>query len=631
MKKRILALLLAVVLGCAPLAACSSDPSDGFYEYDSFLEYISLPNPDEVISIEETEIEDAIMNAFFALFSDSSDYKEEEASATDVIQTGDKVTISYVGTIDGVKVDSATATNQSLTIGSDSYIDGFEDGLKGFKKGDVVVLNLKFPEDYGKEDLNGKNVRFEVTISKIMRMNYPPFEDKTIEDYTDHKTVAEFKAAAREDAIKNLAWSDFAEDCKVSEYPKTELKYYYDLIIDNYEQNAALIGQIYGTYMTLEDYVTQQMGYSTIDQFYQYVLSQAKSYVKLELAILGAAEKFGLVINDRVTLEREMHKLYEEHKETDGHDHGYDDYVDERGGAKFLEIDVYENFVKEYLVGKASIVDDTKKDGFVGNNKGNVLFYENGNPKTGWFEFDADGDGTKELYYFDTETGFANENKAALVPTQADSTVKQYMYFTENGKFVRVCGADGKAEIVSDGTGLLYIVNGKAESGLKEFDYHSDIEGNEKYWFDPSNDGYMATGLTKLDSTFGVHADKYYNFGNSGIYDPDRAIENLATIDPANSGFMTDGIHSEKVGDDTQFTIYVDSKLQIGKVVYNNKTYFTNEKGIVIIGTLHTYENKQYYCTDTGDIQIGGTRTIDGKVYTFDATDGHVINVADAQ
>ena len=127
MKKRILALLLAVVLGCAPLAACSSDPSDGFYEYDSFLKYISLPNPDEVISIEETEIEDAIMNAFFALFSDSSDYKEEEASETDVIQTGDKVTISYVGTMNGVKVDSATATNQSLTIGSNSYIDGFED------------------------------------------------------------------------------------------------------------------------------------------------------------------------------------------------------------------------------------------------------------------------------------------------------------------------------------------------------------------------------------------------------------------------------------------------------------------------------------------------------------------------
>lgn len=94
-----------------------------------------------------------------------SNYTEE----VDTVEDGDTVNIDYKGTIDGKAFDGGTAAGQSLTIGSGTYIDGFESGLIGAKKGDTVTLNLKFPEDYGKEELNGKAVVFEVTVNSITR------------------------------------------------------------------------------------------------------------------------------------------------------------------------------------------------------------------------------------------------------------------------------------------------------------------------------------------------------------------------------------------------------------------------------------------------------------------------------
>lgn len=92
-------------------------------------------------------------------------YTEE----AETVEDGDTVNIDYEGKIDGKAFDGGTAKGQSLVIGSGSYIEGFETGLIGAKKGDKVSLNLKFPEDYGKEELNGKDVVFDVTVNSVSR------------------------------------------------------------------------------------------------------------------------------------------------------------------------------------------------------------------------------------------------------------------------------------------------------------------------------------------------------------------------------------------------------------------------------------------------------------------------------
>ena len=92
--------------------------------------------------------------------------KEEGLEVTD----GVTVNIDYTGYIDGEKFEGGSTEGygpQDLTIGSNSYIDGFEDGLIGHKVGETVELNLRFPDEYHNENYAGKDVVFEVTINGI--------------------------------------------------------------------------------------------------------------------------------------------------------------------------------------------------------------------------------------------------------------------------------------------------------------------------------------------------------------------------------------------------------------------------------------------------------------------------------
>ncbi len=85
------------------------------------------------------------------------------------VQDGDTVNIDYVGKYADTKeaFDGGTASGANLVIGSNSYIEGFESGLIGVKKGETVDLDLTFPENYGATDLAGKAVVFTVTVNSI--------------------------------------------------------------------------------------------------------------------------------------------------------------------------------------------------------------------------------------------------------------------------------------------------------------------------------------------------------------------------------------------------------------------------------------------------------------------------------
>ena len=96
----------------------------------------------------------------------------QEASAEDTsltVANGDTVNIDYVGTVDGVEFDggSTNGTGTDLVIGSGSYIDDFEDQLIGAHPGDEVQVEVTFPDDYGSQDLAGKDAVFAVTINGI--------------------------------------------------------------------------------------------------------------------------------------------------------------------------------------------------------------------------------------------------------------------------------------------------------------------------------------------------------------------------------------------------------------------------------------------------------------------------------
>ena len=84
-----------------------------------------------------------------------------------VVADGDTVNIDYIGTVDGEEFENTNGAGTSLTIGSGSYIDDFEEQLIGHNVGETMTVNVTFPEDYGKAELNGKDAEFTVTINGI--------------------------------------------------------------------------------------------------------------------------------------------------------------------------------------------------------------------------------------------------------------------------------------------------------------------------------------------------------------------------------------------------------------------------------------------------------------------------------
>ena len=98
--------------------------------------------------------------------------EQSETYQTDTsltVEDGDTVNIDYVGTVDGVEFEGGNTDGNGtdLVIGSGDYIDDFEDQLIGSHPGDTVEVQVTFPDDYGNEELNGKDAVFTVPVNGI--------------------------------------------------------------------------------------------------------------------------------------------------------------------------------------------------------------------------------------------------------------------------------------------------------------------------------------------------------------------------------------------------------------------------------------------------------------------------------
>ena len=110
------------------------------------------------------------------------------------VKNGDTVGLNYSGSVDGVKFDGGTAENQTLEIGSGSFIPGVEEQMIGMNIGEEKALNVKFPEDYHAEDLKGKDAVFDVKVLSIKEKQVPALDDDFAKDVSEFDTFAEYKA-----------------------------------------------------------------------------------------------------------------------------------------------------------------------------------------------------------------------------------------------------------------------------------------------------------------------------------------------------------------------------------------------------------------------------------------------------
>jgi trigger factor len=246
--------------------------------------------------VTDKEVKDAAMSEL------TSSAKPVVDKSKTVVKDGDIVNIDYKGLKDGKAFDGGTDKNYDLTIGSNSFIEGFESGLIGKKVGDTVNLNLTFPKDYNEKTLAGQAVVFEVKINSIKKNVTPELTDSYVKANTKYKSVAELEQAKRsslessnEEAANNekinSIFDSVIKASKIKSIPETLTNYYSVTIKRQYTQEASQYG------MDLESYLKQN-GF-TMDQFNDYLKSYSESMAKQELILKAVAETEKLAVTNK--------------------------------------------------------------------------------------------------------------------------------------------------------------------------------------------------------------------------------------------------------------------------------------------------------------------------------------------
>ena len=150
--------------------------------------------------------------------------KEQEKNASFVpiedrpVKDGDMITLDFNGKVDGVEFNGGQGTDYPLTIGSNSFIPGFEEQLIGAVIGEEKDVNVTFPEDYHAKDLAGKAAVFTCTVKAIKEKQLPELDDEFAADFTDFDTFEEYKEdvkkkllASKEDAALRIKEDNLLE------------------------------------------------------------------------------------------------------------------------------------------------------------------------------------------------------------------------------------------------------------------------------------------------------------------------------------------------------------------------------------------------------------------------------------
>lgn len=239
------------------------------------------------------------------------DYFKTLSKVDRAAKDGDSVRATFVGTLKGedAPFDGGTGTTD-IVIGSKTFIEGFEAGLIGAKKGESVTLELRFPTDYvdpekdadGAAKLNGKEVTFVVTIHEVMEYKPAELTDELIIKATNsaYKTVAEYKKYV-EDSFKDYLKVELAiNSSETKGYDEDMLKIYKDIYIQNtYGSYASMYG------MTVEEFVKMYYGL-TPEALQAEAEKSAKGYLEqlylcYSLNLTPTAEERQTVLNDYMT------------------------------------------------------------------------------------------------------------------------------------------------------------------------------------------------------------------------------------------------------------------------------------------------------------------------------------------
>lgn len=206
--------------------------------------------------------------------------QEKNASYNEItdrpVADGDKINLNFEGFVDGVAFEGGKGEDYPLTIGSGSFIPGFEEQLVGVEIGKEIEVNVTFPENYQSAELAGKPAVFKCTVLKITEKVLPELNDEFADDVSEFSTLEEYKADIR----KNL-------EVKKEEKARTE------------KENKVIDAIIADSEIEIPEPMLKAQQEQIVDEFAQRLQSQGLNIDQYFSYIGGSREKMMEEVKDR--------------------------------------------------------------------------------------------------------------------------------------------------------------------------------------------------------------------------------------------------------------------------------------------------------------------------------------------
>ena len=243
---------------------------------------------------------------------------EKNARVIDVeraIKKDDIATIDFVGTVDGKEFEGGKGEDYPLTIGSGTFIPGFEDQLIGHSAGETVDVNVTFPEEYGAKDLAGKAALFKTTIKAVKEKQVPEADDEFASEVSEFDTLEEYKKDLKKSlkdlkeksattANENSVIAKVVENASV-DIPKAMIESQLDNMVYDYQMRLQQQGIPMDQYLKITGQTVQQLR----DQ----MVPSAERNIKTSLVIEAVMKAENITVSDE-RIDEEFKKLAESYK-----------------------------------------------------------------------------------------------------------------------------------------------------------------------------------------------------------------------------------------------------------------------------------------------------------------------------
>lgn len=231
------------------------------------------------------------------------------------VQDGDEVVLDFEGFVDGVAFEGGKGENYPLTIGSGSFIPGFEEQLVGAEAEKEVEVKVTFPEDYHAEDLKGKEAVFKCTVHEIKAKELPKIDDEFAAEVSEFDTLEEYKADVKAKIKEQKAAEGKAkqEDQVVEQAVKNATYELPEAMVETQAEQMAndFAQRMQSQGLTMEQYF--QFTGTTAEQMMEDLKPQAVKRIETRLVLEAIAKAENIEISDE-KLDEEIGKMAEAYK-----------------------------------------------------------------------------------------------------------------------------------------------------------------------------------------------------------------------------------------------------------------------------------------------------------------------------